>query len=271
MIDVEFAHSSKFLLDVSFDINHHQCIGIHGKTGSGKTTLMKLITGLLAPLKGKIVVKNKIWYDHESNINVTVQRRNVGIVFQDYSLFPNLTVLENLRYGHQDPVDLDLLINDFNLKEFIGLKPKSLSGGQSQRVAIARAIASNPELLLLDEPFSAQDEESRSDLYKLINNYQQRHGYTVMLISHYSRDLLALCDHLVCLDKGKISYEGSPVEYFSHAIVNANQISGSIVSITDNHIILKTDGGYMRIQMPVTQEKFIVGQRLEIEGNFNIR
>lgn len=268
MIKLSYAHSERFSIDVALNLDDHECVGLHGKTGSGKTTLMKLIAGLLVPAHGTLSFESQTWFDSAKGLNVPIQKRRVGIVFQGANIFPNLTVEENIRYGHDSAVDFGQLLEDFSLTSLSKMKPKELSGGQTQRVAIARAIASNPQLLILDEPFSAQDEESRANLYQQISAYKEQFAFKMLLISHYSRDILALCDHLICLDNGLKTYDGLPIEYFSNTVVNVAHISGTIVSIHNNLITLKTSEGYVGVEAPDELAGYEVGQQLEVKGKF---
>lgn len=158
---------------------------IIGPSGAGKTTLLRIIAGLIRPEEGKITVNEEVWLDTKANINLEPQKRKVGFVFQDYALFPNMTVREHLHYGSNDTQYIDRLIALGKLDAFKTHKPKHLSGGQQQRLAILRALATKPKLLLMDEPFSALDnvlkKEIMTDLKVLFAELQ----ITCLIVTHH--------------------------------------------------------------------------------------
>lgn len=162
---------------------------IHGPSGAGKTTFLKIIAGLVKPEKGTIVAGKKQWLDTEAKINVSPQERRVGFVFQNYALFPNMTVQQHLQYASKDGQWTDRLLKLGKLEAFAAQKPEYLSGGQQQRLAILRAMAIKPKLLLMDEPFSALDPDMKSTLIKNLQQLWQELGTTVIIVSHNPREL----------------------------------------------------------------------------------
>jgi len=165
---------------------HLQCTTqIIGPSGSGKTTLLKIIAGLIKPEEGNITVNGDVWFDTKGNINLEPQKRGVGFVFQDYALFPNMTVIEHLHYGSGDTQYIDRLIAIGRLDTFKTHKPKHLSGGQQQRLAILRALSTKPSLLLMDEPFSALDNALKKDVITDLKTLLDELKITCLVVTHH--------------------------------------------------------------------------------------
>jgi molybdate transport system ATP-binding protein len=157
---------------------------ISGPSGVGKTTLLKIIAGLITPEKGTIRVDGALWFDAESKFTKKTQERNVGFVFQDYALFPNMTVEQQLRYGATDEAYIEHLLGIGQMEAFRKNLPKQLSGGQQQRLAILRALSTKPKLLLMDEPFSALDQVLKSQLILNLKALFTEQKTTVLLVTH---------------------------------------------------------------------------------------
>ncbi|GAB3990172.1 hypothetical protein GCM10028807_16760 [Spirosoma daeguense] len=193
-------------LQVSLQIESGSLTALVGPSGSGKTTVLRLLAGLEKPRKGRIVVNESVWFDTDQRINLAPQQRSIGYVFQDTALFPNMTVRENIEYaalrGQQDL--LEELLEATGLETFVNQKPARLSGGQRQRVALARALVRRPQILLLDEPFAALDEESSQVLRQVLLELHKRWGTTTLLVSHHVLDVQALADRVVRLVQGRI-------------------------------------------------------------------
>ena len=168
----------------------HGCISrISGPSGVGKTTLLRIIAGLITPDKGIIKVDNELWFDSNTNFSKRTQDRNVGFVFQDYALFPNMTVEKQLRYGSSDDAYIDHLLAIGQMEVFRNSLPKMLSGGQQQRLAILRALSTKPRLLLMDEPFSALDHKLKSQLIANLKALFIEQQTTVLLVTHAQDEL----------------------------------------------------------------------------------
>ncbi len=171
---------------------------IFGPSGSGKTTLLKIIAGFVQPEKGSIVVDGTTWLNTGSKTFLAPQKRAVGFVFQDYALFPNMTVRQHLEYATNDSDWIERLLKIGKLETFLQHKPDYLSGGQQQRLAILRALATRPKLLLMDEPFSALDPKMRSELIGELKLLFRELETTVLIVSHYPQELEELTkDELV--------------------------------------------------------------------------
>jgi molybdate transport system ATP-binding protein len=162
---------------------------ITGPSGAGKTTFLKMIAGLIVPDMGFIKANDAIWFDASPKINLSPQQRHVGFVFQDYALFPNMTVKQHLQYATDDKAWIARLLKISGLEAFVDSKPDHLSGGQQQRLAIVRALAIKPKLLLMDEPFSALDLNMKSALIKDLQILFKELGATVLIVSHNPQEL----------------------------------------------------------------------------------
>lgn len=165
---------------------------IYGPSGAGKTTFLKILAGLMKPEKGKIVVDRETWLDVAANINLAPQKRHAGFVFQQYALFPNMTIRQHLEYATKDAAWIKQLLKLGGLETYADRKPAYLSGGQQQRLAILRAMTNKPSLLLMDEPFSALDQQTKIDLIGELKALWDELKTTVVIVSHYPHELTAI-------------------------------------------------------------------------------
>ena len=200
----------EFLLDISFNINIEQNpLGILGASGAGKSTLLRCIAGLETPDRGKIVLGNKVLFDSAAGINLPPQQRKIGLVFQNYALFPHLTIAENIAFGmsteqpSQMAHTVTKLLQQLNLSGMERYLPQQLSGGEQQRVALARAIASNPALTLLDEPFSALDTNLKTKIVPLFQEFFARYSGLSLYVTHNLREAYQSCPQLLLIDRGR--------------------------------------------------------------------
>ncbi len=213
-----------FQLEVELDIAEGELVALFGPSGVGKTTLLRCLAGLERPEQGSLVVNGETWLDNAAGINLPPQHRRVGYMFQDYALFPNMTVRGNLEFALRKGADkkrVGELLELMDLGELQQRKPDTLSGGQKQRVALARALASEPRLLLLDEPFSALDAEIRSRLHDEVLHLQRQFGLTAIIVSHDVGEVYKLAGRVLVMEAGKLVQQGTPSEVFS-----AGQTSG---------------------------------------------
>ncbi len=236
------APSGKMLLDIKTDIEPGKFVTLYGKSGAGKTSTLRILAGLLKPDFGKISIHGNVLLDSAQKIYLPPQKRKIGFVFQDYALFPNMTIFENLSfalYKNQSKKILDELIEIMEIGDLQNQKPDRLSGGQQQRVAVARALVQKPELLLLDEPLSALDEEMRNKIQKYILQVHREFNLTTILISHDLAEVLKMSDEVLVLEEGKIIQSGNPIDVFSKEKLNGIfQVSGEIVKIKTEENIL---------------------------------
>lgn len=231
----------KLPLEVSFSIDKGQFVTIYGNSGAGKTTILRILAGLTNTEKSMIEVDGEFWNNTEKKLILPIQKRSVGIVFQDYALFPNLTVRENLAFAVQKGQDKNIVNELLELMELQSLqnsKPQNLSGGQKQRVALARAIARKPKILLLDEPLSALDDEMRFKLQDYILKAHQHFQLTTILVSHHLPEIFKLSDKVILLEKGEIIKEGTPSFVFSEDKLSSKfKLTGEIIAIQKSDVV----------------------------------
>lgn len=221
-------------LDMSGQIEPGSFVGIYGPSGAGKTTLLRMFAGLLRPDSGHLSVGKKILYDSARRTFIKPQDRRMGLVFQDYALFPQMTVMGNLRFGCRPGGEkhVDELIHVFELESLLAKKPQSLSGGQRQRLAVARALVNQPEVLLLDEPLAAVDHKLRIKLQQYLIEIHNRYQLTTLLVSHEVGEIFRLCKQVIGLENGKIVQNGAPSQLFSTFNLSGKfQFTGEILGI----------------------------------------
>jgi len=209
MLEVQiYKKLAEFDLDVSFQVDDN-ILGFMGASGSGKSMTLKCIAGIETPDQGRIVLNGRVLFDSEKKINVLIQKRNVGYMFQNYALFPNMNVYENISVGlrARKVKDVDIVVQkvmqQFRIFELASRYPKQLSGGQRQRVALARLMAYEPDVLLLDEPFSALDEDLKKDLLQELKSELQI-SKPVIFVSHDKEEVNELCDLKYKIKQGEI-------------------------------------------------------------------
>lgn len=167
---------------------------IHGPSGAGKTTFLKIFAGLVQADGGRIVVNNVTWLDSAQQVNFSPQARRVGFVFQDYALFPNMSVMQHLEYATTDGLWIDRLLRLGKLETLTTHKPHHLSGGQQQRLAILRALAIKPQIILMDEPFSALDRAIKSELISDLKAVFSDLNAAVLIVSHNPDELVSIAN-----------------------------------------------------------------------------
>lgn len=245
---IEFAFQKKLIsasgemvLSVETTIKEGSLVTLYGKSGAGKTTILRILSGLTKPDSGKISIHNSVWLDTSKKINLKPQKRKVGFVFQDYALFPNMTVKENLEFAllkGEDSSIINHLIDMVELGELQNRYPLTLSGGQQQRVALARALVQKPKILMLDEPLSALEEEIRYKLQQYILTVHKEFGLTTILISHDISEVLRMSDTVIELENGKIIKQGPTNQIFNYKDLSAKfQLTGTLIQIIKQDFI----------------------------------
>jgi molybdate transport system permease protein len=221
---------ANFHLQVTFNTDD-QPLGLLGSSGAGKSMILRCIAGIETPNQGRIVLNNRVLFDSEKKINLPIHQRRIGFLFQNYALFPHITVAENIAFGIPKSVnakeEVEKQLITMHLQGFGDRYPHQLSGGQQQRVALARALASKPEALLLDEPFSALDTHLRSQLEQQVTEILDNYSGVTLFVTHNMEEAYRLCPKLLVLEHGKAVHHGSKYEIFQHpASVNVAQITG---------------------------------------------
>ena len=204
----------QFNLDVSCSFPGGVLV-IQGESGSGKSTILNCISGLLTPENGKVEVNSRVVYNSSQNVNIPVQKRNIGYVFQNYALFPNMTVEKNILYGLKNQPEykmkekreemlqhMEYILDTFRIGHLRKKYPYQISGGEKQRTALARAIVTKPDLLLLDEPFSALDLKTKKIVYQEFLDVKQQMQMPIILISHDPKESDLFADHRLYLEEG---------------------------------------------------------------------
>ncbi len=244
MIEIKIDKKLKdFDINIDFTLKKNDILAINGKSGSGKSTILKIIAGI-EDSNSYIKVFDKIYQNNK--IYLPPQKRDIGFIFQDYALFSNLKVIDNLLYVNKN---LDLathLLNTMNIYHLKTRDVNSLSGGEKQRVAIARALMKRPKLLLMDEPFSALDEEMKFKLKDYLKNLQKEFSFSIIFVSHSLKESLYLADFILKIDKGKKIYFKSKSDFIKkEKIINPKIIKKDnkkyLILIGDELFFIKKD------------------------------
>ena len=206
-------------IQVKFSLEN-EVLGILGRSGCGKSVTLKCIAGILQPEKGKIQLDDRVLYDSGRNISRKARERRIGYLFQNYALFPNLTVLENIcfslkRSDREGQAYARELMERFYLTEVADSYPAILPGGQQQRTAMARMLAARPEVLLLDEPFSALDSFLRREMEREVREVLKSFGGVSILVSHNKEEIRRLTQRCMVMEQGKIAELGRTEEIFA--------------------------------------------------------
>ncbi|CAM3654384.1 ABC transporter ATP-binding protein [Erysipelothrix urinaevulpis] len=260
--NVSFSYGDKKIIDnLSLDVEDGEIMGVIGPSGCGKTTLIRMLCGFIKPETGAIHIGDMCVFDAKKKINVPPERRNIGVVFQDYAVWPHLTVLENVMYPlkkrkvpKEERIKMgEAALAQVQMSEYAKHLPSQLSGGQQQRVAIARALVSSSELIVLDEPITNLDLKLREAMLEEIRQIQETIGTTIIYISHDQEASLQLCDHLAIMDnQGYLRQIGNdidivmnPIDRFVFKFIG---ISNFIpVEIKNDSIMIETKNGSVKI------------------------
>ncbi|MDR2035759.1 MAG: ATP-binding cassette domain-containing protein [Coriobacteriales bacterium] len=243
-----------FCLDIAFEAQD-EALGFLGASGSGKSLTLRAIAGLVTPDKGRIVVNGEVFFDSYQNINLKPQQRKTALLFQDYKLFPNLSVAENIAAGMSRQLSRDEIhqrvktqLERFKLKGYGSRFPAQLSGGQQQRVALARMLAAEPRILLLDEPFSALDAYLKSGLEEDLFNLFERYRGTILYVSHDIDEAVRFCDRIAVIDEGMVAQIAPAAELVSQPKTLASIKASGVKNISaakkvDEHHVEALDWG----------------------------
>lgn len=196
-------HLGAFHLDLELSCRQGETVCIVGASGSGKTTLLRLLAGLDKPASGFIRMGREVWFDSNTSIFIPPQRRSAGLAFQEYSLFPHMTLWQNVAYAAADNAIVPELLKTFGIAHLMDMRPRCISGGERQRGALCQALARKPLLLLLDEPFSALDLETRLGLRRVLKNVQHESPLCMIHVTHDLNEAVFLGDRILALQRGK--------------------------------------------------------------------
>ena len=240
LVDIE-KRLGDFQLDAKLEVGN-EVLGLVGNSGCGKSLTLRCIAGIEKPDRGRIVLDGVTLFDSEKHVNLTPQKRHTGLMFQNYALFPNMTVRQNIRAGtlrdRQTEQERDRKVNDimdsFGLSALAQHYPRQLSGGQQQRTALARILVSEPWILMLDEPFSALDSELKFRMEKEVREVIDRFGKTTLLVSHDRGEAYRLCSRIAMVHEGCADRILSKEEW----LLESNSVIISTDSIPQNVILV---------------------------------
>ena len=206
-----------FVLEVDLAISPGITI-LFGPSGAGKTTLLDCIAGLTVPSSGRVAIGNKVFFDSGREINLPVQNRRIGYVFQELALFPHLSAADNIAYGLAGVTrgerrrQVDTILESFRISHLSARKPGEISGGERQRVALARALVTDPCLLLLDEPLAGLDAPTKSKIIDDLRAWNRAHRIPILYVTHSREEVFALGEQVIVLENGRVVAQGSPHE-----------------------------------------------------------
>ncbi len=228
-----------FSLDVSWEMGN-ELVVLFGYSGAGKSITLQMIAGLMRPDEGVVRSGERVLFDSLGGIDLSPQKRSFGYVFQDLALFPHMTVRENIRYGatgantDECKKSIEEMIGAFRLESVATSLPSKLSGGQQQRVAFARALIRKPDVLLLDEPFSALDNPLRLEMGEFLNDVRNKYDIPVVLVTHDIFEAYTMADTIIVYANGRVAQTGTPSEIFNYP---ASKEVESLIN-TKRHMIL---------------------------------
>ena len=242
LVDIE-KRLGDFRLDVKLEVGN-EVLGLVGNSGCGKSLTLRCIAGIEKPDRGRIVLDGVTLFDSEKHVNLTPQKRHTGLMFQNYALFPNMTVRQNIRAGtlrdQQTEQERDRKVSDimdsFGLSSLAQHYPRQLSGGQQQRTALARILVSEPRILMLDEPFSALDSELKFRMEKEVHEVIDRFGKTTLLVSHDRGEAYRLCSRIAMVHEGCADRILSKEEWLlesNSVIISTNAIPQNVILVPE--------------------------------------
>jgi iron(III) transport system ATP-binding protein len=248
------------LKGVSMTLNPGEVVALLGASGSGKTTLLRSVAGLESPSRGRITIGDSVLFDGASGIDMPVEKRSLGLVFQSYALWPHRSVFENVAYGLRlrgtPSAEVDKRVtealNNLGLRHLAERLPHQLSGGQQQRVAIARALVYNPPVVLMDEPLSNLDAKLREEARAWLRELIVRLHISALVVTHDQTEAMAMSDRILLLNSGRIEQQGTPEEMYrrpktqftAEFMGSNNHLPGKIAQLANGRALLEGDGGW---------------------------
>ncbi|WP_440952133.1 ABC transporter ATP-binding protein [Methanococcoides sp. FTZ1] len=265
--DAKKGGKETFSLGCDFKADN-ELVVLFGRSGSGKTTTLRCIAGLAKPDSGYIRINDDVYFDHQMNIDLPSQQRHLGYVFQNYALFPHMDVRKNIAYGLKgmDTLSIQRRVDEMmelmQIGELENCYPAKLSGGQQQRVALARALAPEPQILLLDEPFSALDMVSRIRLRAEMKSIQKELGIPMLFITHNPVEAFTMADRVVVYHDGVVQHLGSPEDVFYHPKTRHVAELAGLSNIFDDAVVVDHDKS-LNSTILRTQDILITAQPLD--------
>lgn len=254
-------------LDINSEIQEGNIVALYGDSGAGKTSILRMIAGLMQPDDGSIAINGIVWYSKDKKVDLKIQNRALGFVFQDYALFPNMTVKKNLIFAQRDKentTEINEMLELIEMKDLQNTFPDRLSGGQKQRVALARTLLTKSKFLLLDEPFSSLDDTIKDKLQKHLLRTFKDQNTTVIFTSHDIAEIFSMADKVWHLKEGKIIKDAPPLQVF---VPNSNigkglQQVGIVVSIGENAKVL-VNGNLIELELKQEERSELeIGQKI---------
>jgi len=249
---------TQILKGVSLTLDPGEVVALLGASGSGKTTLLRSVAGLESPSRGRISIGESVLYDGAAGVDMAVEKRSLGLVFQSYALWPHRTVFENVAYGLRlrgtSAADVDTRVNqalhNLGLGHLAQRFPHQLSGGQQQRVAIARALVYNPPVVLMDEPLSNLDAKLREEARAWLRELIVRLHISALVVTHDQTEAMAMSDRILLLNFGKIEQQGTPEEMYNRPqtqftaefMGSNNSLPGTIGEVANGRAMLEGEG-----------------------------
>jgi putative spermidine/putrescine transport system ATP-binding protein len=246
--------------DITIDVAGGELVALLGPSGCGKSTLLRIVSGFIRQTQGRVL------FDEDAVDHLPPSRRGVGIVFQNYALFPHMTVADNVAYGLQAQkwprtkigARVAEMLALVHMAEFAERKPRQLSGGQQQRIALARCLATDPKLLLLDEPFGALDKNLRLDMQIEVKRLQRDYGITTVLVTHDQEEALSMADRIAVMSRGRIEQISSPTEIYDRPqtlfvnqfVGTANVLPGELVKANGAAAVRVAGGALLAASVP---------------------
>jgi ABC-type sulfate/molybdate transport systems ATPase subunit len=248
---VQFSHPLRsFTATIDLTVERGETVALVGPSGAGKTTVLRVIAGLLRPAHGRVAMDDEVALDTARGIDLAPEYRRVGYLFQEYALFPHLDVLGNVRFGARRGEDVEPLLDRFRIGELAGARVSELSGGERQRVALARALGRDPAVLLLDEPLSALDAHTRAGVRAELRELLDALGLPTVLVTHDFEDAATLAHRVGVLSEGKVLQLGAPTELvalpsdaFVASFTGATVLPGQAVETRNGLTRVALDGG----------------------------
>ena len=260
-------------LELELSIAEGSFNALFGPSGAGKTSTLRMISGFMRPDSGLITTNGHSWFNSKEKINIKPGKRNIGFVFQNLALFPNMSVLENMRYAagkNQDETLFKELLEVSELSSLADQKPAQLSGGQQRRAALIRAIAQQPDLLLLDEPFSGIDNQTRLRLQDYLADLHQRFKFTVILVSHDIAEVCKLAENIWQIEEGKIIKSGTAAHIFGlNSGFGQLQLTAKVVAVAADELSLLIAGSIVNWKIRDDRAEYKIGQMVSLSFDQN--